>query len=312
MSDDFELIHGSGNVFADFGHPNAEVERLKAALAAQIIRVLDGRGLTVRAAEALTGTAAADFSRIRRVKLDRFTIDRLMTILGHLGQPAKIQVQSSETTDQYTRHLENFTSSQLIVWAFHKSVILNHHVRDRWMNSSFHIGALMPDSLLTSSVQRLGELDVLLRTLESEAASRGQVESGSFDFAFQYQHSLSELWVGSVYEVVRLILSRHLVDETKWSAISHRLRLLRVPMEKHELAMERKLADPLRMTRRPHVEGSSDDYVYSKQDPKRSHIMPSGLSSRWSVMWQVTDIVAQESFWLERRQLADDFLALAA
>jgi hypothetical protein len=59
MNDDFELVRGSGKVFADFGHPNAEAEQLKATLAAQIIRVLDARGLTVRAADELTGTAAA-------------------------------------------------------------------------------------------------------------------------------------------------------------------------------------------------------------------------------------------------------------
>jgi len=97
MSDDeFELVRGSGNVFADFGHPNAEVEQLKAILAARIVRVLDARGLTVRAAEELTGTAAADFSRIRRVKLDRFTIDRLMMVLARLDQRVEVEVRFGE------------------------------------------------------------------------------------------------------------------------------------------------------------------------------------------------------------------------
>jgi len=91
--DDFELVYGSGNVFADFGDPNAEIEQLKAILAAQIIKVLNTRGLTVRAAEELTGTAAADFSRIRRVKLNRFTIDRLMMILAKLDQRVEIEVR---------------------------------------------------------------------------------------------------------------------------------------------------------------------------------------------------------------------------
>ena len=94
--DDFELVRGSGNVFADFGRPNAEAEQLKAVLAAQIIRVLDARKLTVRAAEEVTGTAAADFSRIRRVKLDRFTIDRLMMILSRLDQRVEIEVSFAE------------------------------------------------------------------------------------------------------------------------------------------------------------------------------------------------------------------------
>ncbi len=87
------LVRGTGNVFRDFGDANAEAEQLKAVLAARIIRVLDARGLTVRAAAELTGTAAADFSRIRRAKLDRFTIDRLMLVLGKLDQRVEVKVR---------------------------------------------------------------------------------------------------------------------------------------------------------------------------------------------------------------------------
>jgi predicted XRE-type DNA-binding protein len=93
MTDEaFELLHGSGNVFADFGYPNAAAEQLKTLLAAEIIGVLDDCALTVRKAEEITGIAAADFSRIRKAKLDRFTIDRLMTILGRLDQDVEIRV----------------------------------------------------------------------------------------------------------------------------------------------------------------------------------------------------------------------------
>jgi predicted XRE-type DNA-binding protein len=88
-----ELVRGSGNVFADFGDPNAAAEQLKALLAAQIVKVLDARALSVRQAEADTGIAAADFSRIRTVKLDRFTIDRLMTILERLDQQVEVKVK---------------------------------------------------------------------------------------------------------------------------------------------------------------------------------------------------------------------------
>lgn len=92
MSDDLELVRGSGNLFRDLGIANPDVEQLKAVLAARIIMLLDARKLTVRAASALTGTAAADFSRIRRVKLDRFTIDRLMTILARFGERVDVKV----------------------------------------------------------------------------------------------------------------------------------------------------------------------------------------------------------------------------
>lgn len=93
MSEENEIIRGSGNVFRDLGHPDADREQLRALLAARIIGVLDERRLTVRAAGELTGVAAADFSRIRRAKLDRFTIDRLMTILSGLGQDVEVTVK---------------------------------------------------------------------------------------------------------------------------------------------------------------------------------------------------------------------------
>jgi predicted XRE-type DNA-binding protein len=91
-SDDFDIIRGSGNVFRDLGHPDADREQLRALLAARIIGVLDDRKLTVRAAQELTGIAAADFSRIRKANLGRFTIDRLMTILAGLDQEVDVTV----------------------------------------------------------------------------------------------------------------------------------------------------------------------------------------------------------------------------
>ena len=86
-----EIIRGSGNVFRDLGYPNADREQLRALLAANIIGVLDERKLTVREAQEVTGVAAADFSRIRKANLGRFTIDRLMTILAKLGQEIEIK-----------------------------------------------------------------------------------------------------------------------------------------------------------------------------------------------------------------------------
>jgi predicted XRE-type DNA-binding protein len=90
--DDIETVLGSGNVFRDFGQPNADVEQLKAVLAAKIIGVLDARKMSVRRAHEVTGFAAADFSRVRQAKLARFTVDRLMSMLDRLGQQVDISV----------------------------------------------------------------------------------------------------------------------------------------------------------------------------------------------------------------------------
>lgn len=93
QEESIELVRGSDNVFADLGLANAEILHLKAELAALIIGLLDQRGLSVRQAEALTGIAAADFSRIRNARLQRFTIDRLMSVLGRLGGAMEVSVR---------------------------------------------------------------------------------------------------------------------------------------------------------------------------------------------------------------------------
>ena len=92
MSDETELVRGSGNVFRDLGLPNPDLEQLRAVLAARIVGVLDERGLTVRRAGEITGTAPAGFSRLRQARLGRFTIDRLMTILDRLDQQVEVSV----------------------------------------------------------------------------------------------------------------------------------------------------------------------------------------------------------------------------
>lgn len=89
---DIEIVRGSGNVFHDFERANADLEQARAILAARIINVLDERQLTARAAEKLTGVAHTDLSRIRNAKLDRFTLDRMITILGKLDKDIEVRI----------------------------------------------------------------------------------------------------------------------------------------------------------------------------------------------------------------------------
>lgn len=88
-----EIVRGSGNVFHDFAQGSPDVQQLKAILAAEIIKMLDREELSVRQAHARTGTAAADFSRIRKADLGRFTLDRLMTIINRLGSRIEVRIK---------------------------------------------------------------------------------------------------------------------------------------------------------------------------------------------------------------------------
>ncbi|MGB8398960.1 helix-turn-helix domain-containing protein [Bradyrhizobium sp.] len=89
---DLELVRGSGNVYRDFGWPNAGLAQARAVTAAKIIRVLDQRKLSTRDAEKLTGVSYSEFSRIRNTQLGRFTLDRMIAILGKLDEDIEVFV----------------------------------------------------------------------------------------------------------------------------------------------------------------------------------------------------------------------------
>ena len=93
MRSSLEVVRGRGNVFRELGHEVADVEQCKAVLAAEVVKRLDGEGLTVRGAAERTGMAAADFSRIRNGELGRFTVDRLMKTLNKLGARVEVRVR---------------------------------------------------------------------------------------------------------------------------------------------------------------------------------------------------------------------------
>ena len=56
-----EIVHGSENVFRDFGDPHADLKQAKAIITVRIILALDEHGLTVREESEKTGFAADVF-----------------------------------------------------------------------------------------------------------------------------------------------------------------------------------------------------------------------------------------------------------
>ena len=90
--DDLEPVRGSGNVYRDLGRPNADLAQARAITAAKIIRIIDERKLSTRDAETLTGVSHSEFSRIRNTQLGRFTLDRMIAILGKLDADIEVSV----------------------------------------------------------------------------------------------------------------------------------------------------------------------------------------------------------------------------
>lgn len=84
---------GSGNVFADLGVPQSELELLKAKLVLQIYRLIKQRGITQTEAGKILGIKQPHVSALMRNRAGVFSVERLMDFLTALGQDVQITVR---------------------------------------------------------------------------------------------------------------------------------------------------------------------------------------------------------------------------
>ena len=78
---------GRGNVFRDLGFAPFEARNLelRADLMIALSRVIQRRGLTQVEAAALLGVSQPRVSDLVRGRIDRFSVDTLVAMLGHAG-----------------------------------------------------------------------------------------------------------------------------------------------------------------------------------------------------------------------------------
>jgi predicted XRE-type DNA-binding protein len=81
-----------GNIFADLGFSPEEAENLKmrARLMTELRRII--AGMTQREAASLLGITQPRVSHLTRGRIDLFTIDTLVNMLGHAGARMRISV----------------------------------------------------------------------------------------------------------------------------------------------------------------------------------------------------------------------------
>ncbi len=81
------IRRSSGNVFRDLGFPPAEAENLKlrSDLMIALSKLIESRGLTQVQAATLLGVSQPRISDLVRGKIDRFSLDTLVAMLGHAG-----------------------------------------------------------------------------------------------------------------------------------------------------------------------------------------------------------------------------------
>ena len=82
-----------GNVFADLGFPDPELELFKATLMLHIYRIVKQRGLTQMQAGKVLGIKQPNVSRLMRGSSASYSVDRLMEFLTALGQNVKVVIE---------------------------------------------------------------------------------------------------------------------------------------------------------------------------------------------------------------------------
>ena len=87
------VTRGTGNVFADFGLPDAVERQAKLHLAYALNQVLDGRKLSQADAAKVLGVTQPKVSALRHYKLAGYSVERLMNLLTALDQDVEIVIR---------------------------------------------------------------------------------------------------------------------------------------------------------------------------------------------------------------------------
>jgi predicted XRE-type DNA-binding protein len=90
-----EITRSGGNVFEDLGFAPEEAENLKmrSALMASIRSIIKRDGLTQARAAEMFGVSQPRVSDLARGKIELFSIDALVNMLGSAGHHVEITVQ---------------------------------------------------------------------------------------------------------------------------------------------------------------------------------------------------------------------------
>jgi predicted XRE-type DNA-binding protein len=88
------MERGSGNVFLDIGFPPEEAQnlQLRSALMTRVERYVKRSGETQAAAARALGITQPRLNDLLRGKIDKFSLDALVNMLGHAGMRVEVSV----------------------------------------------------------------------------------------------------------------------------------------------------------------------------------------------------------------------------
>ena len=104
-SGDTKVEQSSGNVFKDVGFSDTEAERalLKADLALEIYNIIESQKLTQAQAGKILGIDPSDISRLKAGDFNRFSVERLFTLLNRFNRNIEIRITPAEDREGHQR-----------------------------------------------------------------------------------------------------------------------------------------------------------------------------------------------------------------
>lgn len=97
---DLEITHGTTNVFADLGYPDAAQRQTKTRLALAVNELLKSRNLKQREIATLLNIPQPKVSALKNYRLDQFSVERLMEFLTALNQDVEIMIRPHTNTNE--------------------------------------------------------------------------------------------------------------------------------------------------------------------------------------------------------------------
>ena len=97
MTEKFKMVRGSGNVFLDLGYSREDAQNLilRSELMSRIERYGRSSGLTQKACAARLGVTQPRLNDLLKAKIDKFSLDALVNMLGHAGMRVELKVRKA-------------------------------------------------------------------------------------------------------------------------------------------------------------------------------------------------------------------------
>ena len=97
MTEKLKVTRGSGNVFRDLGFPPEEAQNLllRSDLMTRIERYVRTSGLKQKDAAARLGVTQPRLNDLLKGKIEKFSLDALVNMLGHAGMRVELSVKKA-------------------------------------------------------------------------------------------------------------------------------------------------------------------------------------------------------------------------